>query len=191
MKILQFIFLSIILASCGTKKIQLVKTDRESRVIIERSIDVQGAVQYEHEDESINSTHAPVEYSSSSDNTDNFEIDVRDNKPFSNEAAADNETIQKVKLALQAERKALSSRNQLIVSTATLPLTFLFPPIFLLSLIAFILGAVNFGKSNNARYITPDGERYLSTSKIFLTISSVIITIIVLLVGLALLFFFL
>jgi hypothetical protein len=191
MKIFQLFFLSVILASCGTSKIQLVKTDNDTRVIVESPTREEYTTHKEKPRE-INTLSERFEESSLvSISPDNLVISSKADDEQIEELVADDETVQKVKSALLAERKAYSSRNQLITSTSTLPFTFLFPPIFLLSLIFFIIGVVNFGKANTARYITPEGERYVSSARIFLTISSAIITIIILLAALVLLFFFL
>lgn len=181
---------SILLFSCGTERIQLVKTDYQKPEVITVSKDdvIEVNVIENYVEDKHNEMREPVNNQDQIISASQISLDdkqeLRDNPD-------DDETINKVKTALKAEHRARSSRNALITSTATLPLTILFPPIFLLSLIFFIIGAVKLSGANNARYITPDGERYISAAKIFLTISAVIITIIILLTAFLLVVFFL
>lgn len=181
---------SILLLSCGTERIQLVKTDYEKREVIQ----VSEAEVAEISEASNSITTSQIEEPiivNSEDNLSANDLVSVNNPRINQEEPIEDETMQKVKSALKAEHRARSSRNALITSTATLPVTFIFPPIFILSLIFFIIGAIKLSGANNSRYITPDGERYISSAKIFLTISAVIITIIMLLTALLLVLFFL
>ena len=190
MKALLLFFGLILLLSCGTERIQLVKTDYEKHEVIQVS-EEDVAENSEAKNSIANSQIEETIIASSHDNVFAVNVVSEDSPNILEEEPIDDETMQKVKSALKAEHRARSSRNALITSTATLPVTFIFPPIFILSLIFFIIGAIKLSGANNSRYITPDGERYISSAKIFLTISAVIITIIMLLTALLLVLFFL
>lgn len=188
MKLLQLLLLSIVFFSCGTNKIHYVRTVVEPIPVSENRQAENHAtkvLENGHFEEPATSDFQPIVKSE----IDKSETTSPTNKTTIKEEPSDDNS-DKIRAALIAERQAKTSRNQLITSTALLPVSVIFPPLFLLALIFFVIGAVKFSRATQSRYITPDGEHYISGARIFLLISSIIITLYILLTAAILIIWF-
>lgn len=100
-------------------------------------------------------------------------------------------TTNKIIAAVQAERKAKTSNKELTASLITTLVSFLFPPLLLISIVLIILGSVHYAQAKNSRYITEYGERKLKQAKKLLITSSILTFLFLLGIGILLLLFFL
>jgi hypothetical protein len=102
-----------------------------------------------------------------------------------------NEIDERVALAYKAERHARRAYSNLMAAGITAGVGFIFPPLFLASLILFIIGVIYYSRASRARYITEFGERRRKAAFIWLMINVALGLIVLLLTTFILLIFFL
>ena len=102
-----------------------------------------------------------------------------------------NEIDERVALAYKAERHARRAYSNLMAAGITAGVGFIFPPLFLASLILFIFGVIYYSRASRARYITEFGERRRKAAFIWLMINVALGLIVLLLTTFILLILFL
>jgi hypothetical protein len=102
-----------------------------------------------------------------------------------------NEIDERVALAYKAERHARRAYSNLMAAGITAGVGFIFPPLFLASLILFIIGVIYYSRASRAHYITEFGERRRKVAFIWLMINVALGLIVLLLTTFILLIFFL
>ena len=102
-----------------------------------------------------------------------------------------NEIDERVALAYKAERHARRAYSNLMAAGITAGVGFIFPPLFLASLILFIIGVIYYSRASRARYITEFGERRRKAAFIWLMINVALGLIVLLLTTFILLILFL
>lgn len=102
-----------------------------------------------------------------------------------------NEIDERVALTYKAERHARRAYSNLMAAGITAGVGFIFPPLFLASLILFIIGVIYYSRASRARYITEFGERRRKAAFIWLMINVALGLIVLLLTTFILLIFFL
>jgi hypothetical protein len=102
-----------------------------------------------------------------------------------------NEIDERVALAYKAERHARRAYSNLMAAGITAGVGFIFPPLFLASLILFIIGVIYYSRASRARYITEFGERRRKAAFIWLMINVALGLIVLLLTTFIVLIFFL
>jgi len=106
-------------------------------------------------------------------------------------ASSPNEIDERVALAYRAERHARRAYSNLMAAGITTGVGFIFPPLFLASLILFIIGVIYYSRANRARYITEFGERRRKAAFVWLMINVALGLLVLLLATFILLIFFL
>lgn len=102
-----------------------------------------------------------------------------------------NEIDERVALAYKAERHARRAYSNLMAAGITAGVGFIFPPLFLASLILFIIGVIYYSRASRAWYITEFGERRRKAAFIWLMINVALGLIVLLLTTFILLILFL
>ena len=102
-----------------------------------------------------------------------------------------NKIDERVALAYKAERHARRAYSNLMAAGITAGVGFIFPPLFLASLILFIIGVICYSRASRARYITEFGERRRKAAFIWLMINVALGLIVLLLTTFILLILFL
>lgn len=102
-----------------------------------------------------------------------------------------NEIDERVAVAYKAERHARRAYSNLMAAGITAGVGFIFPPLFLASLILFIIGVIYYSRASRARYITEFGERRRKAAFIWLMINVALGLIVLLLTTFILLILFL
>ena len=102
-----------------------------------------------------------------------------------------NEIDERVALAYKAERHARRAYSNLMAAGITAGVGFIFPPLFLASLILFIIGVIYYSRASRVRYITEFGERRRKAAFIWLMINVALGLIVLLLTTFILLILFL
>lgn len=187
----------VLLSSCGTARIKKVRVVMDEDEIVDiqnnRSVELNSSADL-----------AAVSEKDLMATTDLIKpiVSDADPSPFTkNRAFSDtnqdevtttpNEIDERIALAYKAERHARRAYSNLMAAGITAGVGFIFPPLFLASLILFIIGVIYYSRASRARYITEFGERRRKAAFIWLMINVALGLIVLLLTTFILLILFL
>jgi uncharacterized membrane protein len=179
----------LLLLSCGTSRIKKVPVKHFDREIVSAEVDSRVPLDFENRDQAHNesivldeiATKSTIESSEPSISLKVTEID--DEPEISQE--------EKLIAALATEQKAKTSKNVLTAAFIITLVSWLFPPILLVSLVLLIIGAIQYSKAKNARFNTVEGEFHLKRAKNMMIVTSILFALVLLIIiGVVLVFLF-
>lgn len=167
---MRFIYLLLItyfISSCATNKVRLVKNNDFHKTVVTVDHDQDennfAVSNYESTNEII--SEAIPSITSDKPDIEDKNLKEKSKKRKTIKKEIDNEEI--IKAARYAELKAKKSLDQSYIGGGLFLLSFI-PFVFFGAITMLILSLVNYSKANRSRYITPDGENYLNTTRIIL-----------------------
>lgn len=176
---MRYIFTLLILvlvSSCASNKIKLVKNKDYNRVVV-----VDNTLSKKKPSTRTKEKLTPPKeeqiLTRDKENLHEFSIEIKEDTIISTTQKLNGADI--LDQARKAEKKAKKARTQAILGGSFNLVSFIIFPLIIVALIMLILSLVNFLKANNSRYITPVGDRALTFAKIMLIISAVLFTIFV------------
>lgn len=188
MRFLYLLLITILISSCASNKIRLVKNKDFQRAVVTVDTEIQEEITLAYSNK-----EASIETVSESVPNTTLDAIINENRiePSKNQLTSkkkkkvDNKEI--IRAARKAEWNAKKARNQSFIGGGIFLLSFI-PFAGIAALVMLILALLNYSKANRSRYITPDGERYLLTARIVLIVMGVLL---LLLLSLVLAFIFL